>query len=146
MHEKDKNLRDKDGKNSEKLVKIQKKMSNSDKNGWNCKNWKVGQNYEKLVKVLKKLEEILKGWLEFPLPLSLWLGGHWWFLTKHLEDGVILDIMDRHNMWLYLCAKFSSLGWWEMCQEPPILEVHTWRMLMVPDLGLGGQGHSWHHG
>ena len=33
-----------------------------------------------------------------------------------------------------------------MCQEPPILEVHIWRMLMVPDSILGGWGHSWYHG
>jgi len=42
--------------------------------------------------------------------------------------------------------KFSSLAWIEVCQEFPILEVHTWRMLRVPDWILGGWGHSWHHG
>ena len=33
-----------------------------------------------------------------------------------------------------------------MCQKPPILKVHTWRTLMVPDWILGGWGHSWHNG
>ena len=33
-----------------------------------------------------------------------------------------------------------------MCQEPHIIEVHTWRALMVPDWSLGGWGHPWHHG
>ena len=28
-----------------------------------------------------------------------------------------------------------------MCQEPIILEVHTWRMLKVPDWRFGRQGH-----
>ena len=55
----------------------------------------------------------------------------------------------RHGLsyvFIDLCAKFSSLAWLEVCQEPPILEVHTWRMLMAPDWRLGGWGHPWCHG
>ena len=39
-----------------------------------------------------------------------------------------------------------SVAWLEVCQEPHILEVHSWRMFMVPDWILGGWGHSWHQG
>ena len=46
----------------------------------------------------------------------------------------------------YMCSNvpnLSSLAWSEVYQEPPVLEVHTWRMLKVPDWGLGGWGHPW---
>ena len=66
-------------------------------------------------------------WIEVcqePPILKVILGGQWWFLTGYLEDGVILDIMDCHNMWFLTCVpNFSSLAWIEVCQEPPILKV-----------------------
>ena len=72
------------------------------------------------------------------------LGGRWWFLTRDLEDGVFLDIMDCHDTWFLTCVpNFNSLAWLEVCQGPPILEVHTWRTLTVPDRRLGGFGHLW---
>ena len=50
-------------------------------------------------------------------------------------------------MWFFTCVpNFSSLTWIEVCQEPSILEVHTWRILMVPNWRPGGYGHSWHQG
>ena len=66
-------------------------------------------------------------WIEVcqePPVLEVILGGRWWFLTGDLEDGVILDVMDRHDMWILTCVpNFSSLAWLEVCQEPPVLEV-----------------------
>ncbi len=57
---------------------------------------------------------------------------------------------NRHCLILYyiihLYANMSSLAWLKVCQEPPVLEVHTWRTLKVPDWILGGWGHHWHHG
>ena len=81
------------------------------------------------------------------LSLKSILGGCWWFLTGNLEDGVILDILDHHHMSFLTCVpNFSSLAWLEVCQEPSILEVRTWMMLMVPDWRLGGWGRLWCHG
>ena len=58
------------------------------------------------------------------------------------ELGVIFDSMDHHHMWFITSvSNFSSLAWLEVCQVPPVHEAHTWRMLMVPDRILGGQGH-----
>ena len=89
-------------------------------------------------------------WIEVcqePPVLEAILVGREWFLTGYLEAGVILDIMDHHDMWLLTCvSNFSILAWIKVCQEPPILEVHTWRTLMVPDWRLGGWRHCWHHG
>ena len=45
-----------------------------------------------------------------PLSSKSLLGGCWWFLTMYLEDSVIFDIMDPHDMRflsLDLCAKFQ---------------------------------------
>ena len=36
---------------------------------------------------------------------------------------------------------FTCLPFLEVCPEPPVLEAHTWRMLIVPDLKLGGWVH-----
>jgi len=59
--------------------------------------------------------------------LEVILGGRWRFLIGYLEDQVILDIMDRHDMWFLICVpNFSSLAWIEVCQEPPFLEVILW--------------------
>ncbi len=63
--------------------------------------------------------------------LKVILGGLGWFLTGYLENAVILEIMDCHDMWFLTCVpNFSSLAWKEGCQEPPILEVllggHWW--------------------
>ena len=77
-----------------------------------------------------------------PPSLKCILQGCWRFLTGVLENGVILDIMDHHDVWFLTCVpNFSSLPWLELCQEPPVLEVHTWRTLKVPDWSLGGWGH-----
>ena len=74
------------------------------------------------------------------------LGGCWWFLSGYLENWVILDIIDCHDMWFLTCVpKFSSLAWIEVCQEPPRPRSHSWRTLMVPHWILGGWDHSWHH-
>ena len=36
-------------------------------------------------------------------------GGHWWFLTGVLVYGVILDIMNNHDMWFFIfVSNFSS--------------------------------------
>ena len=52
----------------------------------------------------------------------------------YLDDRAILDVMDNCYMWFLTCMpNFSSLISLEVCQEPPVLEVHTWRMLRVPD-------------
>ena len=80
------------------------------------------------------------------LSLKSILEGCWQFLTGDLENGVILDIIDCHDMWfLTSVPNFSSLAWC-LSRTFPNLEVHTWRMLMVPDWRLGGKGHPWHHG
>ena len=49
-------------------------------------------------------------------------------------------------MIFYFCAKFQSLYWLEVSQEQPFLEVHDWRVLMIPYQLLRGWGHPWHHG
>ncbi len=47
--------------------------------------------------------------------------------SPYLEDGVILDFIDYHYMSFLTCVpNFSFLAWSEVCQEPPILQVHTW--------------------
>ena len=73
-------------------------------------------------------------WLEVcqePPVLKVILEGCGWFPNRYLEDGVILNIMDSHDMRFLTCVpNFSSLAWIEMCQELPILEVilggHWW--------------------
>ena len=73
------------------------------------------------------------------------LGGHWWFLIRYFEQRVILDVI-YHDKWFLTCVpNLSSLAWLEVCQGHPVLDVHTWRTLMVPDQVLGEQGHPWHH-
>ncbi len=47
-------------------------------------------------------------------------------LAGVLEYGVILDIMDHHDMCFLNCVpNFVTLARLEVCQEPPILEVQT---------------------
>ena len=78
---------------------------------------------------------------EHPTPsLKFILGGCWWFLTGYLEDGVILDLMNHHNMSFWTCVpNFRSLAWLKVYQDPPILGrlyledvdgywLDTWRM------------------
>ena len=104
---------------------------------------------KKLTTFLSALFSYFESFLSKPALFSeSILGGCWWFLTFYLGDEVILDILGNHNVWFFTCVPiFSSLAWLEVCQEPPILEVHTstWRMLNVPDWSLGGWGHLWHH-
>ena len=63
------------------------------------------------------------------LPMSiLWGPGR--FLTRNLENRVILDIMDNHNLWFFTSVPiFSFLAWLEVCQEHQslmfILGVYT---------------------
>ena len=71
---------------------------------------------------------------------------HWWFLTWNLEERVILDVIDHHDVILYLCAKVQLSSMIKSVWRTPVLDFHTWRMLMVPDQVLGGLGHTWHHG
>ena len=70
--------------------------------------------------------------------------GSW---LNNWEGGVILDIVDGHNMCFLTCVpNFSSLAWLEVPQEPPRPRSDTWRKLMVPEWRLGGWGHPWNHG
>ena len=69
-------------------------------------------------------------------------GGIWGlqgFLTGDLEDRVILDIMD--HLWgpqRRYPESFMLISLLEVCQEPPVLDGGTWRMLRVPDRWLWG--------
>ena len=75
------------------------------------------------------------------------LGGHWGFLTGHLEDMVILDVMGD-LVWpkRRYPESFVLISLLEGCQECGVLHGGTWRMLRVRDRGLGGQGYPWCHG
>ena len=56
------------------------------------------------------------------MSLMVILRGRRWFLIRYLEDRVIHDIRGHLNMWILTCAPdLSSLYWWEVCQEPPLL-------------------------
>ena len=113
--------------------------------GWGH-HWQHGSSWCVILYLCAKFQisSMIRSVPRTPHPWS-----HTWrtlrFLTKVLEDEVILDIMDHHYLGLFTCLpNFSSLAWLEVCQEPHILEVHSWRMLMVPDWGR--VGHPWHHG
>ena len=57
-----------------------------------------------------------------------------------LEDWVVHDIMNHPDMWFLTCVPdFSSIAWFEVFQDLPVLDGHTLRTLMVPDQVLGGQ-------
>ena len=45
-------------------------------------------------------------------------------------------------VFLYLVSKSNFWAW---CQEPSVLEVITWRTLMVPHQVLFLSGHPWHY-
>ena len=67
--------------------------------------------------------------------------GSWRFLTWVFKDGVILDIMDHHYMWLFTCVQnFSFLAWLEVYQELSVLEVilggHWWFLTGVLEDGV----------
>ena len=84
----------------------------------------------------------LKVWLHFVLD-KYW---PWGRVKGKIMDfyGFILDILDHHDIWLFTCMpNFNSLAWLEVCQEPPILQVHTWKTLVVPDWRFGGWGLLW---
>jgi hypothetical protein len=81
------------------------------------------------------------------VPLILAPAGGTLFLWRVLGAfGPYLRPSDHdHDMWFLTCVpNFSSLAWLEVCQEPPVLEVHTWRTLSVPDWILREWDHSWH--
>ena len=65
-----------------------------------------------------------------PTAFEIWHNGSSWYVI------------------FYFCAKFqlSTLIRSVSSQELPVVKVHTWRMLMVPDWIFGGWGHPWHHG
>ena len=74
------------------------------------------------------------------------LGGRWGFLTIHLEDRVILDIMDDHGRPQGRYPEiFILIPLLEVCQEGGVKKVGTWRTFRVPDLRLRGQAHPWCH-
>ena len=74
-------------------------------------------------------------------PRKKLLGGCWWFLTGYLENCVLFDSMDRHNLSFLSCLPiFISLAWKEVHQE----HSHTKRILMVPDWSFGGLDHLWY--
>ena len=82
-----------------------------------------------------------------PLSSKSILGRHWGFLTRYCEDWVSSDLMNHHDMCFFpYLLNFSSLVWLEVCQEQPVLGVHTWRTLIVPEQILGGSRHLWHNG
>ena len=73
------------------------------------------------------------------------LGGHWGFLRGHLDDRVILDVMDilGRPQGSYP-ESFVLISLLDVCQEWGVLHGGTWRMLRVPDRRLRGQGHPCH--
>ena len=65
-----------------------------------------------------------------------WILGGWGHSWHHGSSWyVILD----------LCAKFQLSSMNRSVSRTPRPRSHTWRTLMVPDWGLGGWGHPWHH-
>ena len=76
--------------------------------------------------------------------LKVICGGRWLFLTAVLEDGVILNIMNHHNVIFHLCAKFQLSSMIRSESRTHTRQGHTWRTLMVPDWRLRGLGHLWH--
>ena len=55
------------------------------------------------------------------------LEGHCWILTRFLENGVIIDIMDHIFMWFPSCVPIvSSLAWIKICREKPVFKVLLW--------------------
>ena len=103
--------------------------------GWgHC--WHHGLSWYVILDLCAKFQLSSMNWSvsRNPHPRKSILEGRWGFLTGYFEDGVILDIMECHPTWLLTCVpNFSSLEWLKVCQEPYVLEVHTWRTLMVPD-------------
>ena len=87
----------------------------------------------------------MKGSVSRTPVLEVILGRCGWFLTGYLEDGVILDFMDHHDVILDFCAKSQLSSMNRSVSRTPCPRSNTWRMLMVPDWILGGWGHSWHH-
>ena len=62
------------------------------------------------------------------------LGGHWGFLTGHMEDRVIPDVMND----VYLPQgrypeNFMLISLLEVCQKGGVKKGGTCRMLRVPD-------------
>jgi hypothetical protein len=59
-----------------------------------------------------------------------------------LEDSVIIDVMDDHNLAPGRYPEsFVLISLLEVCQEWGVKKGGTWRTLRVPDGRLGGQGH-----
>ena len=72
------------------------------------------------------------------------LGGHWGFLSRDLEDRVILDVMD--NFFFPNDDTLKVLCWylyWKCVRKGGVLHVGTWVTFRVPDRRLGGQGYTW---
>ena len=71
------------------------------------------------------------------------LGGRLGFLTGHMEDRVIPDVMNH----VFLPQgrypeNFVLISQLEVCQEGGVKKGGTWRTLRVPDQRHGGYGHS----
>ena len=69
------------------------------------------------------------------------------FLIKNLDDRVILDVMDDLVWQLVRYPEhFMSISLFKVSQEWGVKKWGTWRMLMVPDRRLGGEGHPRYYG
>ena len=77
---------------------------------------------------------VLKVHAQRTLMVPDWRLGGWGHPWQHKSSWyVIIDV----------CAKFQLFSMIRNVSGTPVLEVHMWRMLMVPDWGLGGWGHLW---
>ena len=99
--------------------------------GWGH-SWYHGSSWYGMLVLCAKFQRVSR----MPLSLKSYLknlDGSWmdtWRMESFLTSWIVM-ICDS---WL---PNLSSVAWLEGCQEPPILEVHIWRMLMVPDWRLG---------
>ena len=75
------------------------------------------------------------------------LGGPWGFLSRDLDDRVILGVMDDLVLTKRRYAEsFMLISSLEVCQEWGVLYGGTLRTLRFPDRRLGEQGLARHHG
>ena len=67
-----------------------------------------------------------------------------WLETWRMGSSFTSWIIMICDSWLG--AKFHLSMIFRSVSRTPCPWSHTWRTLMIPDLILGGWGHSWHHG